>query len=119
MDEEEAFYSQVLSRVVRFSEYNSYGRKPRNAAKSIRKKYPSKTLAECEEAFLHVLQVYDEAAAFIETHESDFREMYKTSNGQVIVPEELGQGFSETHQSLPASTTISMLSWLFYWRHLR
>lgn len=39
MPDEATFYDQVLSRVIRFAEYDGYGQKPRNVAKAIRKKF--------------------------------------------------------------------------------
>jgi hypothetical protein len=63
--DEATLYDQVLSRVIRFVEYDSYGWKAKNAAKAIRKKFPYKSLAECEAAFSEVLAVYLEAIALI------------------------------------------------------
>ncbi|HYF76744.1 MAG TPA: hypothetical protein VD973_06420 [Symbiobacteriaceae bacterium] len=119
MSDTAAFYDQVLSRVIRFVEYDGYGGKPRNAAKAIRKKFPHMSLAECAAAFQKVLAVYEEAAALICSNEDACWDVFTRTGRKVLIPDSLRLELAQNHPDVPESTTSGALSWIFYWHHLR
>lgn len=119
MSDAAEFYDQVLSRVIRFVEYDGYGGKPRNAAKAIRKKFPHLSLADCEATFEKVLAVYEEAAALICSNEDACWDVCRRTGRKVLIPDSLRLELAEKHPDLPEAVASEALSWIFYWRHLR
>jgi hypothetical protein len=119
MSDEYRFYDQVLSRVIRFVEYDGYGGKPRNAARAIRKKFPQVSLAACEAAFEKLLALYEEAAALIRANEDACWDAFNRSGRRVLVPDSLRLELAEKHPDIPETVGSEALSWIFYWRHLR
>ena len=118
-----SFEDRLFHVVRNFMEYGNYGGR-KGAVKAIARHHRDRSAGECERAFDDFLRAYGDAIPFVEKHVEYYRELYarktvpRDGDGRYALSA-FERDFAAAHGTVPERSIITMIWFIFDWRHVR
>lgn len=114
----EKLLSVGLQTAQRLIDYDSYGKREYRAVAAMRKRVPGFSREEYSQTLRDTIVIHKEALAFVKTHRREFFRLYEKHKS--IDDFHLISGdFIASHSDYPRDSLMALLTFIFYYWHLR